>query len=93
MKKAGLVLNPAEKLSLFKNGHKKLEAAIKNSTENVELRFLRLIIQENAPSILNYNDDLEKDSIYITQKYKRLPDNIQKVIIDYSKKSEFLALL
>jgi hypothetical protein len=93
MKKAGLILNPAEKLSLFKTGHKKLEAAIKDSGENVELRFLRLIIQENAPGILNYNDDLESDSIYISQKYKKLPDNIQKVIIDYSRKSEILALI
>jgi hypothetical protein len=93
MKKAGLVLNPAEKLSLFKSGHKKLEEAIKNNSENVEFRFLRLIIQENAPGILNYNDDLEKDSILIGQKYKKLPDGIQKVILDYSKRSEFLALL
>ena len=52
MKKAGLVTSPKEKLSLFKAGRLKLEAAIKKDKENAEFSFLRLIIQEHAPKIV-----------------------------------------
>lgn len=93
MKKAGLVGNLREKLNLFIVGHKKLEEAIKADPLNTEFRFLRLIIQENAPGILNYNEELEQDSIHIKKGFSSLPAPIQKVILDYSRKSEFLTSL
>src|SRR5665213_3756036 len=52
MKKAGVGGSPITKLNLFKQGHKELEAAIKKEPDNAEFRFLRLIIQENAPGFL-----------------------------------------
>ena len=60
MKKAGFNAPPAIKLHLFKSGHKMLEAAIRNNPENAEFRFLRLIIQEHAPGILGYKNDIGK---------------------------------
>ncbi len=45
MKKAGLGGSPPTKLHLFKEGHKMLEAAIMEDPNNVEFRFLRLLIQ------------------------------------------------
>ena len=57
MRKAGIGGNPASKLKLFKQGHKLLEAAIAKDPNNAEFRFLRLIIQENSPGILGYNND------------------------------------
>lgn len=90
MRKAGLVSSLREKLSLFKAGHKKLEEAIEKDPENTEFRFLRLIIQENAPGILNYNEELELDSIHIRKSFNSLSPVVQKVILDYSRKSEVL---
>jgi hypothetical protein len=90
MKKAGLVGGAGKKLNLFKDGHKKLEAAIKNNDDNAEYRFLRLMIQEHAPGILGYKDDLEKDSAYIRQSYKKLPTEVQNAIANYSKTSKVL---
>ncbi|MEJ0102320.1 MAG: hypothetical protein WDO19_07125 [Bacteroidota bacterium] len=90
MKKAGLVSGAGKKLNLFKNGHRKLEAAIKKDGENAEYRFLRLMIQEHAPGILGYKDDLKKDSAYIRQSYKKLPAEVQEAIINYSKISKIL---
>jgi hypothetical protein len=90
MKKAGLVSGPGRKLNLFKDGHKKLEAAIKEDDNNAEYRFLRLMIQEHAPGILGYKDDLKKDSTYIRQSYKKLPAEVQEAIINYSKVSKIL---
>ena len=90
MKKAGLIAGGSKKLNLFKDGHRKLEGAIKKDDDNAEYRFLRLMIQEHAPGILGYKDDLKKDSAYIRQSYKKLPAEIQEAIINYSKNSKIL---
>ena len=65
MKKAGIINGAGKKLNLFKAGRKKLEAEIKKDSSNVELRFLRLMTQENAPGILGYKNELQTDREYI----------------------------
>ena len=90
MKKSGLVANAKEKLSLFKTGRMKLEASISKDTKNAEYRFLRIIIQEHAPKIVKYRNELEADSRLILDNYKNLPQFLQQVINDYSKKSKVL---
>ena len=92
MKKAGLSGAAARKLSLFKSGHKKLEAAIIKDTSNIEFRFLRLMIQEHAPGMLGYKKELNRDSEYIRRYYKTLPRSVQQAIRDYNKKSKVLKL-
>jgi hypothetical protein len=90
MKKAGAVRGAGKKLNLFNDGHKKLEEAIKKEDGNAEYRFLRLMIQEHAPGMLGYKDDLKKDSAYIRQSYKKLPAEVQEAITNYSKTSKIL---
>jgi hypothetical protein len=92
MKKAGLGGSPAQKLKLFKAGHKELEAAIKKEPDNVEYRFLRLMIQEHAPGFLGYSNNLDDDSAMIERSYKTLPGEVQRAMADYSKKSKVLKL-
>ena len=92
MKKAGLGGSPTTKLHLFKEGHKMLETAINQDPKNAEFRFLRLMIQENAPGFLGYKNDMEKDSEFIRKSYKSLPDEVQSALIDYNKKSKLLKL-
>jgi hypothetical protein len=92
MKKAGLVAKAKEKLSLFKAGRIKLEAAIKKDKENAEFSFLRLIIQEHAPKIVNYNNNIQTDVAVIRSNFKTLPTVVQQAISDYSKKSKVLKL-
>ena len=92
MKRAGIGGNPISKLSRFKKGHKLLEDAIKEDPGNAEFRFLRLMIQENAPGILGYKDDEEKDSEFIRNSYKLLPEDLQKTITNYNKISKVLNL-
>ncbi|MFM6925894.1 MAG: hypothetical protein ACKOU7_10375 [Ferruginibacter sp.] len=93
MKKAGLVARAKEKLGLFKAGRLKLEAAIKKDKENAEFSFLRLIIQEHAPKIVDYSNDIKTDIAAIRSGYKTLPQVVQQAISDYSKKSKFLKSL
>lgn len=90
MKKAGLVQKANAKLSLFKSGHRLLDNAIKKDESNAELRFLRLMIQEHAPKVLNYKSDLTNDSLLIKQRFSQLDSETQKAILRYSKTSKVL---
>lgn len=90
MKKAGLVTKAKEKLALFKAGRLKLEASIKKDNTNTEFYFLRLIIQEHAPKIVEYRKDLQNDSLLIRSNFRTLPDVVKQAIIEYSKKSKVL---
>ena len=92
MKRAGLGGSPTKKLSLFKDGHKKLEAAIRREPNNAEFRFLRLMIQEHAPGILGYKNDQQADSDFIQKSYQTLAPDVQRAVADYSKKSKVLKL-
>jgi hypothetical protein len=90
MKRAGLVGKAGDKLSLFKSGHKLLDEAIKNDGDNPELRFLRLMIQENAPKILKYKSNISSDSQFIKQQFHQLNPEVQKAVIEYSKQAKTL---
>jgi hypothetical protein len=90
MKKAGLAKGPSNKLSLFKSGHKKLEEAIKKNNANAEYRFLRLIIQENAPGFLGYKSDIQHDADFVKKSYKSLPPPVQQAVSNYSKQSKVI---
>ena len=90
MKKAGLVGGINNKISTFKDGHAKLEAEIKKDPSNAELRFLRLMIQENAPHILNYYSKTEEDKQAIIKSYKKMPVSLKNIILDYCKHSKVL---
>lgn len=91
MKKAGLSGQPAEKLNLFKIGHQQLEQAIKKDSINPELRFLRLIIQENSPKILNYHNNLSQDATYLRKNYKMLDVATRQAVLNYCQTSKILS--
>ena len=93
MKKSGLLKGPAkQKLAVFKSGRLKLEAAISKEPHNAELRFLRLIIQEHAPKVVKYHNDIKEDAEMIKNQFNNFPVSLQQIIIDYSKHSTALKL-
>lgn len=49
---ANHVFSPISKVNTFDEGKKNIEKAIKAEPDNVELRFIRLSIQKNAPGFL-----------------------------------------
>jgi hypothetical protein len=49
------------------------------------------MIQENAPGILGYNDDLEKDKGFIIAHFNSIPEPTRQVIRDYSRQSKTLS--
>ena len=77
-------LNPIDKLSFFKQGVKWLESSIENNYYNIELRFLRLSVQNNLPLFLNYNNNIEDDIDYLVSNYKKIIDeDLKKRISNY----------
>lgn len=62
---ANHVKNKSEKLKLFNEGKKQIEASIIEDTKNAELRFLRFTIQSNCPKALGYSDQISKDKTII----------------------------
>ena len=90
MKKSGMLKTGMEKLNVFKQGRKLLEASIKQDSTNAEYRFLRLMIQENVPDFLNYHSKKEEDGKMIRESYAKLPVNLRDAIKKYSKNSHVL---
>ena len=72
---------PTSKLEYFNTGKNLLETAIKKSPRNVELVFFRFTTQMEAPSILNYKSNLEKDRLFLISNYNKVKDPKVKAII------------
>ncbi len=78
--------SPLKKLNAFKKGKNYLEQAIKEDPGNIEIHFLRLTIQYNAPAMLGYNTNKEEDLKIVLDKYKNLKtptlrDNIKDFLL------------
>jgi len=90
--KAKYVLNPYTKLSLVKKGRKQMEAAIKLHPNNIENRFLRLVIQTKLPGFLGYNDHKTEDKKYILNNFNANTDKDLKARIKlYFKENKMLS--
>jgi hypothetical protein len=90
MRKAGLLQQPAEKLKLFRRGKEELENEIRSDPGNTEFRFLRLIIQENSPPVLQYKSSLKEDAEQIENGFSTLEAALKKEIRAYSRSSQVL---
>lgn len=92
MKKADLVNKPAEKLKLFRQGRHLLDNEISVYPENGYYRFIRLLIQENCPPLLDYKKNMKEDVEKIKQHYIELSPSLRASIADYAKRSAILKL-
>jgi hypothetical protein len=90
MKKAGLLKKPKDRLSFFKQGRIKLETAIAADNDNTEFHFLRLAIEERAPRIVKYHNDIQKDKAIVIKNYKNLSPAVRHAILDYCENSKVL---
>jgi len=92
MKSSEFEKTPADKLKKFKSGKLQLEKSIESEPNNPEFRFLRLLIQENAPKILKYNDKIKTDAHYIKSNIDKFSKDVKATVIEYSKTSTNLQL-
>ena len=74
---------PWEKITIFRTEKNNLERLIKENPNNLHLRYIRLVVQENTPKFLNYFSNIELDKKIINQFLSRKDktDYLDKYII------------
>jgi hypothetical protein len=91
MMNAKYVGNPLDKLSTFSKGKNLLEQTVSKAPTNLEIRFLRLAMQSNAPAFLGYSDAISRDKTFILQGLKTESDTeLKNMIISFLEKSDIL---
>lgn len=91
MMMAKYVLNPYSKLSNFNKGKTLLEKCIATGKENIELRYLRLTVQVNAPAFLGYKGSIQSDKVFLVNSLGGLDDTeLKKIIMSFLKSSGLL---
>ena len=90
MKKAGFVKGVKGKVSTFKKGAHLLEEEIRQNPGNAEFRFLRLAVQEHAPSILKYNKQIDEDKQAVVASFAKLDEEVKAIVVNYAKDSKVL---
>lgn len=73
---ANHVFSPISKLKTFNKGKKNIEKAIEKEPDNVELRFIRLSVQKNAPSFLGYQSNIKEDIEFIKNNRSEIKSDI-----------------
>lgn len=78
-----------EKKEGFVEGVNLVEYAINKDSSNIEVRFIRLSIQQNTPKILKYNQDIESDKTFILNHYNTIKSaHLKAHIGDYISHSK-----
>ena len=68
IKQLSTLVNPYSKWKGFKKHTASMNALAKANPDNIHVRYCRLMVQEEAPSFLGYNDFLESDRTYLRKK-------------------------
>ncbi len=73
----------------FKDGVKWIEYAVSQNSSDIEIRFVRLSIQQNSPKFLGYNDDIEADKIFLLKNFNQIKSSeLKKYLKGYILESE-----
>lgn len=92
MKKAAFAKGVKAKVTTFKKGAKLLEKQIDAAPANVEYRFLRLCVQEHAPAILGYNEDITEDKKIVLEHFAKMDAELKAIVKDYAATSKEIKL-
>ena len=83
MQMANYTINPYKKLDYFNKGKQALESHISKYPQQIDARYVRVLIQSKAPRILNYYQNIQADISFIKK-------NIQASDVDEKSKSTML---
>ena len=72
------------KKTYFKKGAELLEFAVSSNPNNIEIRCLRLGVQENSPRIVGYKNNMDEDKQFLLDHYKSTSDKeVQNFVKGY----------
>ncbi len=78
-----------EKKSLFKEGAGLIEFAVSAAPKDVEIRIIRLSIQENAPKFLKYGSSIHEDKQFVLENYSKIKSkSVQSYVRSYVLQSD-----
>lgn len=73
----------SDKTKNFKEGAKMIEFAVTSEPNNIEIRLIRLSIQEKAPKIVNYNRNKKEDKNFLLDHYKEQSGNLKAYLKNF----------
>jgi hypothetical protein len=87
--KAKFTKSKSDKKEYFKEGVSLLESAIMADPSNIEIRYLRMSVQENSPKFLGYHKNIGDDKEFILKNYaNNSSSSLKSLIKDFVLKSE-----
>lgn len=81
---ARYIVDQKTKRKLVIDGIRALEAAVKSSPDHVEIRLIRLIIQENTPKVLKYKLNMDADKQMILANFESQSREVKGLIKRYA---------
>ena len=69
--KAKHAFNPAKKLHYVGTSMKTFERAVQKDPDNIEIRYLRFVIQFHVPSFMGYSKNLDEDKAVIVKNFSK----------------------
>jgi len=77
-----------DKMDRFKQGATLLESTVKSEPNNIEIRMIRLSIQENVPGVTGYKKNIKEDKNYITAHYAEQNSALKEYLKDFILQSK-----
>ncbi len=77
-----------EKKAKIKAGAAIIEDAIEKDNKNIEMRMIRLSIQESLPKIVGYSKDISDDRDFILNNISGTPPSLKDYILDFVMQSK-----
>ncbi len=74
--------------ALVKSGATSLESIIKSNPNNIELRVIRMSVQENIPKIVGYRGSLKDDKAFILNNYSKQNSTLKNYIKKFAAQSK-----
>ena len=79
----------SDKKEFFKEGISLIESAVKADGSNIEIRYIRMSVQENTPRFLGYHKNIDEDKEFILKNYKTISSTeLKELVKDFVLKSE-----
>lgn len=77
--------------ALVKSGATQLESIIKSNPNNIELRLIRMSVQENIPKIVGYRGSLKDDKSFIIANYSKQNTALKNYIKRFAAQSKTIS--
>ncbi len=77
-----------DKKKQFIEGTQLLDYALKNDSNNLEIRLIRLSIQENTPKIMKYKANIAEDKQFIVSNFSKQSNPLKDFVRVYLKQSK-----